>query len=392
MNSSIKAKLLSAGVAVTAIAISILLAEVAARFLVDPADFLNVAPVHDQFLGHKIAAGAAGHDALGFRNREVPPQANIVAIGDSMTYGSGAPRDGAWPQQLAVLGGDTVYNMGLGGYGPLQYLHLAGGLAKQFKPRQLLVSFYFGNDFVDAYMAPQNLPHWQSWRQSTAAVPAAAAASASTAAPAPQRRGAAVRKWLSHNSVIYGMLRATVLEPFAAMEQKGLAAQMTPDQRMSWSDPAAPSVMTVFTPQQRASVQDPSQPNVREGMQITQRAFAAIKDEADRQGVPLMVVLIPTREKAYCAYLNATGATLPPAYQQLCQIEEANKAELVQALNAKGIAFVDPTPALEAEVERHIQIYPPTSDGHPTALGHKAIAESVLAALKKRPAAASAAQ
>ncbi|MBC7993877.1 MAG: SGNH/GDSL hydrolase family protein [Rhizobacter sp.] len=391
MNSPLKTKLLSAGVALVAIVVAVLLADVAARFLVDPADFLNVDPVHDSFLGHKIEAGATGHDALGFRNREMPKTAHIVAIGDSMTYGSGAPRDGAWPQQLATLGGDSVYNMGLGGYGPLQYLHLAGGLAKQFKPRQLLVSFYFGNDFVDAYMAPQTLPHWQSWRQSTAAAPAAPAP-ASAAAPVPQRRGAALRDWLSHHSVLYGMLRATVLEPFAVVEQKSLAAQMTADQRMSWSDPAAPSVMTVFTPQQRASAQDPSQPNVREGMQITQRAFAAIKDEADRQGVPLMVVLIPTREKAYCSYLKTTGAPLPPAYQKLCVIEEANKAELVQAFKAKGIAFVDPTPALEAEVARHIQIYPPTSDGHPTALGHKAIAEAVLAALKKRPAAASAAQ
>ncbi len=176
------------------------------------------------------------------------------------------------------------------------------------------------------------------------------------------------------------------------MEQKGLAAQTTADQRMSWSDPAAPSVMTVFTPQQRGSAQDTLQPNVREGMQITQRAFTAIKDEADKQGVPLLVVLIPTREKAYCPYLKTTGAKLPPAFQKLCEVEEANKAELVQAFNARGIAFVDASPALEAEVARHIQIYPPTSDGHPTSLGHKAIAEAVLAALKKRPAAASAAQ
>jgi len=391
MNSSLKTKLLSAGVAIVSIVVAILLAEVASRFLVDPADFLGVDPIHDPFLGHKIEAGAAGHDALGFRNRETPKSAHTVAIGDSMTYGSGAPRDGAWPQQLATLGGDTVYNMGLGGYGPLQYLHLAGGLAKQFKPRQLLVSFYFGNDFIDAYMAPQNLPHWQSWRQSTTAAPAAAAP-ASAAAPAPQRRGAALRNWLAHNSVLYGMLRTTVLAPFAAVEQKNLAAQTTADQRMSWFDPAAPSVMTVFTAQQRASAQDMSQPKVREGMQITQRAFAAIKDEADKQGVPLLVVLIPTREKAYCAYLKTTGAKLPPAHEKLCVIEEANKAELVQAFNAKGINFVDPTPVLEAEVARHIQIYPPTSDGHPTALGHKAIAEAVLAALKKRPTAASAAQ
>jgi lysophospholipase L1-like esterase len=391
MTSSLKSKLLSTGVAVVAILVSVLLAEGAARLVVDPADFLIVVPVSDPLLGHKVAPGDGGHDALGFRNREVPKSAQIVAIGDSMTYGSGAPRDGAWPQQLATLGGESVYNMGLGGYGPLQYLQLASTQAKQFKPRQWVVGFYFGNDFIDAYMAPQNLAHWQGWRESVAAPDAAPVQTAGTK-PAPQRRGAALRNWLSRHSVLYGMLRTTVLEPFAAAEQKDLAGQMSPDQRMSWSDPAAPAVKTVFTAQQRGSAQDPSQPNVREGMQITKRAFVAMKDEADRQGAALLVVLIPTREKAYCPYLKTTGATLPPAYQKLCQVEEGNKTELMQALAAKGIAFVDASPALEAEVARHTQIYPPTSDGHPTALGHKAIAKSVLAALKRQPAAASAAQ
>ncbi|MBC7955459.1 MAG: SGNH/GDSL hydrolase family protein [Cytophagales bacterium] len=389
MTSSLKSKLLSTGVAVVAILVSILLAEGAARLVVDPADFLIVVPVSDPFLGHKVVPGDGGHDALGFRNRAVPKTAQIVAIGDSMTYGSGAPRDGAWPQQLATLGGESVYNMGLGGYGPLQYLQLASTQAKQFKPRQLIVGFYFGNDFIDAYMAPQSLAHWQSWRESVAA-PNTAPTQTAGAKPAPQRRGAALRNWLSRHSVLYGMLRTTVLEPFAAAEQKNVASQMSPDERLSWSDPAAPEVKTVFTAQQRGSAQDTSQSNVREGMQITKRAFAAIKDEADKQGVGLLVVLIPTRERVYCPYLKATGTTLPHAYMKLCQVEDANKAELIQALNAKAIAYVDPTAAMEAKVEQHVQIYPPTSDGHPTALGHRAIAEAVLAALKKLPAAAAA--
>ncbi len=387
MNSPIKAKLLSAGVTLVAIVVAILLAEVASRFLVDPADFLTVVPVQDKFLGHKIAPGSGGHDSLGFRNSEVPKQAAIVAIGDSMTYGSGAPRDGAWPQQLGALSGETVYNMGLGGYGPLQYLHLAGGLAKEFKPRQWVVGFYFGNDLFDAYNVARTNPQWEGWADNKAA-PEPNKQAADTAV-VPQRKGAALRDWLARKSVLYGLLRATVLEPFAAMEQKSLAGQMSADRRMSWSDPAAPAVMTVFTAQHRLAVQDMSEPNVQEGMRVTKRAFGALKDEADKQGVALLVVLIPTRERVYCPYLKATGATLPAMHLKVCQVEEATKADLVQALNAKGIAYFDSTGALEAQVERHIQIYPPTSDGHPTALGHRAIAESVLAALKRsaKPAA-----
>ncbi len=382
---SFKSTLQSAALAVVAIGVSLVLAEGAARLVIDSADFLNVDPVQDEYLGHKLAPGAGGHDDLGFRNRSVPAQANIVAIGDSMTYGSGAPRDGAWPQQLATLSGDSVYNMGLGGYGPLQYLHLAGHQARQFKPKQLLVSFYFGNDFIDAALLPQNLPKWASWRASDAAsAPAAVPAVApSEAAPKPTKRGGALRDWLSRHSVIYGLLRTTVLAPFAVAEQKKLADKMTPDERMSWSDPAAPDIKTVFTAQQRASAQDQSQPTPRAGMDVTKRAFAAIKDEADKQGIPLRVVLIPTRERIYCAYLKSTNAALPPAHLKLCELEEANKTELLQSFQAKGIAYVDPTAAMEAAVRQHVQIYPPTSDGHPTSLGHKVIAEAVHASLKK---------
>jgi len=193
----------------------------------------------------------------------------------------------------------------------------------------------------------------------------------------------ALRDWLSRHSVLYGLLRTTVLAPFAVAEQKKLADKMTPDERMSWSDPAAPDIKTVFTAQQRASAQDQTQPTMREGMEVTKRAFAAIKDEADKQGIPLRVVLIPTRERIYCAYLKSTQAALPPAHLKLCDLEEANKTELLQAFQAKGIAYVDPTAAMEAKVREHVQIYPPTSDGHPTSLGHKVIAEAVLVALKK---------
>ncbi|MGY4828014.1 hypothetical protein ACVNIS_05475 [Sphaerotilaceae bacterium SBD11-9] len=382
-----KAKLQSLAVALVAIAVSILLAEGAARLVIDPADFLNVTPVPDEILGHKLAPGASGHDALGFRNREVPKQADTVVIGDSMTYGSGAPRETAWPQQLGELRHETVYNMGMGGYGPLQYLHLARTQAKTFKPRHLVVGFYFGNDLLDAHIVAHALPYWDSWR----AGDVAAATVAPAGVPEPQRRFGALRDWLAHHSLLYGLLRATVFAPFAVAEQKNMAQQVSLDHRMSWADPAAPEIKTVFTAYDRTWVQDLSQANVREGMQITQRAFAAIKEEADKQSVDLLVVLIPTRERVYCPYLKASGAQLPAAHLKVCDLEEVAKAELVQAFQAKGIRYVDTTGALEAQAARHVQIYPPTSDGHPTALGHRVIAEAVRVAMGQPAGAASAA-
>ena len=40
-------------------------------------------------------------DALGFRNAGVPNRAEVVAIGDSHTFGTGTPWPEVWPTRLA---------------------------------------------------------------------------------------------------------------------------------------------------------------------------------------------------------------------------------------------------------------------------------------------------
>src|SRR5262245_22749702 len=49
--------------------------------------------VSDSNLGHRLQPYTMGHDANGFRNSSVPAQADIVAIGDSVTWGVNARPD-----------------------------------------------------------------------------------------------------------------------------------------------------------------------------------------------------------------------------------------------------------------------------------------------------------
>src|SRR6185295_19744876 len=102
-------------------AFALLMGELVLRFVFNPGDFLYAEVVDHPFVGARIKPGTTGHDMLGYRNREVPDRADVVVLGDSMTYGVGAPRDSTWPDQFAALLRKTVYNMGLGGYGPLEY-------------------------------------------------------------------------------------------------------------------------------------------------------------------------------------------------------------------------------------------------------------------------------
>jgi hypothetical protein len=96
-----------------------------------------------------------GHDKNGFRNAVISNKIEIVTIGDSQTYGTSVEFEDAWPRVLGRLTSCEVYNMSLGGYGPLQYAILADE-AIRFEPRFILVGIYFGNDFYD---------NWQMYRR-----------------------------------------------------------------------------------------------------------------------------------------------------------------------------------------------------------------------------------
>ena len=73
-------KAVPVGLILISTVISLLFGELLARFAVNPGDFLQATMTDDPVLGHRIRPHTTGHDALGFRNREVPERANIVAI------------------------------------------------------------------------------------------------------------------------------------------------------------------------------------------------------------------------------------------------------------------------------------------------------------------------
>lgn len=366
-----------------ALGLSVGLAEVGLRLALNPSDFLLATLQDDPALGHRIAPGTSGHDALGYRNAEVPATSRIVAIGDSHTYGVSAPRDGSWPSHLSGLLAEPVYNMGLGGFGPLQYLHLARTTARDLKPKVIVVAYYFGNDLMDAYRLAHARPQWHAWRQSSGAASGAAEPDATQEAP---KRFKALRDWLSRHSMLYSVLRATVGQRFAAQERSEQVRASAPDVSWSWSDPAAPATRTVFRPQGRLQAVDIDRPDVAEGLQIGQKALAETAAEAARQGARLLVVLIPTKERAYCSYLRATAASMPKSHAQLCDVESRVSTQLTRFLSEQRIEHADATPALEAGVAAHVQLYPPDGDGHEVSAGYAVIANVVARALAAAPA------
>ena len=91
-------------------------------------------------------------DAHGFNNADPwPTRADIVTVGDSLTFGYGVAPDEAWPAVVARELPDTkVINLGLIGAGFQQYLRVYETFGLPLEPRILLIGVFVANDFWDA--------------------------------------------------------------------------------------------------------------------------------------------------------------------------------------------------------------------------------------------------
>src|SRR5579864_4270611 len=102
----LKSVLINLSVLVVSIGFALLLAEFVSRLVLNPADFLKLEVVHDDVLGAVPSPSAmAEFDRWGFRNSKVPETADIVAVGDSHTYGNTARMVDSWPYVLGRLTG-----------------------------------------------------------------------------------------------------------------------------------------------------------------------------------------------------------------------------------------------------------------------------------------------
>ena len=81
------------------------------------------------------------------RAQLVPAGSTVLALGDSLTYGTGASPETAYPTVLAELSGWNVVNAGVSGNTSAQALERLPGLLAEHQPKLVIVSIG-GNDFL----------------------------------------------------------------------------------------------------------------------------------------------------------------------------------------------------------------------------------------------------
>lgn len=366
--------LLLAGAALLA---ALLISELISRLAFDAVDFLRPRLVTDPLLGHAVEPGSGAHDAWGFRNRRVPPHADIVTIGDSQTYGVSAPAKESWPAVLGELSGLEVYNLSLGGYGPVQYLHLLTTQAIRLKPSVVIVGFYLGNDLLETYEIVHDNPQWGHLKGLGSAAPAnrvaSIAAPTPAATPSPFLDG--LRTWLAQHSVIYNILIYSLVGELARIAEAALVSKGSEDDsRLRYEKNG---VQTGFTPAHRLQALDLQHRRVREGLRISLDLFARMKAFCAERAIHLLVVLIPTKESVYGDYLeNDRTLEASSPIRRLLSNERRVRDTVLAFLAAHDIARVDPLPKLR-EAVAELQLYPGNFDGHPNGNGYRVIAAEV---------------
>lgn len=346
--------------------------------------------IPDPILGHRHPPNCPGHDGWGFRNTQVPSHADIVAIGDSMTWSLNAGPGEAWPEVLAKRSGKSVYNMGVSGYGPAQYLELASQ-ALQLSPQVLLFAIFLGNDIFDSFTTVYQNPLYAHLRDIHH--------NATEVASGVQLYDEVILE-AQYYAVWYTLASAPIWE--RVLRSSALASRLRRDPERdgafgvplnpgheAWKAHRPEAVEILHIPKQETVLLQPapslglSRKNswLPEGMRLAKAFFQKIQALAREQKKRTLIGIIPTKEYLYRSLINHRGLTASPPWNLFPNDEGEILQELRSALTDQGFEYVDLSKALFDALASGERLYPSGPDSHPNRVGYRVIGEAFFKAL-----------
>ncbi len=354
------------GLALAAGLAALLLVEATIRIL-DLQRFSVPELVPDPELGHAHVPERSDLDEWGFRNRSVPERAHIVCLGDSLTFGTNVRRLDSYPSALATRSGLTVYNMSLGGYGPLQYLALTER-ALSLRPRVLVVGIFLGNDVLDAHRFA-GLERHAEFRDPRLAY----------AVPDDLPRGDGRSLNLSMGLLDAALGGSRLLGSLAhELKLQLKASRYLADVYWQAGRPQSfeqGRIRTLFTAAYRFRSLGLEQPDVRDGLRITALCLERMAAACRRSEVELVLLLIHTKEYAYQRLLEARADPRALGLDALGGAERAMTEHLGALARERSLPLVDPLPEILAALAADTPLWPQGSDGHLNADGCALLAE-----------------
>ncbi len=336
------------------------------------------------------------HDSRGWRNGngQAPDQVDIVAIGDSHTWGNHAVVEDTWSKALGRMIGSPVYQMALGYYNTVEYWLLVQE-AIELHPKIIIIGTYLGNDIFGTYQIVYYVdPKYYYLGDPVFEQKYSCNVTTDDVQLKLEEIGRSLADVISETendrqdvSLIHRLKKYSSLLQYISnkwniwMDIPSIVgftewAKMYPEYSATVSDNDVSSV--ILQPGYRLLMEDLSNPKIAEGLRLTKNLYGEIKDQLDEEGIKLLVLEIPTEEMVY---RDLADKPLSDVYLKLIENETAIVNDLNSYFDSKGIAHISALDNLTKAAITGEQLYPPILSGHPYAAGYKVYAETVYEAL-----------
>jgi lysophospholipase L1-like esterase len=299
-------------------------------------------------------------DGYGFRNGwPWPEKAEIIAVGDSLTFGYGVEDDQTWPALIAKqLPQNRLINLGLIGAGPQQYLRVYETFAIRLHPKVVLIGLFAANDFWDASQFDQwlklgadgNFMVWRAFGRPT-----------STSLSLTQPIGDLISSLEWRGRLLASRSRLINLLIYAAEYLKNFA---TSNIRTFQGEDGSRIALNQDLLSDRIKRAHPGY----HGFDIAVEALQQLHSIAGANGTKVLVVLQPGKEEVYLPLLGESAPDIA--------------MPLRVKLEGLGIPYLDLLQGFRSRAEKGEVLFF-ESDGHPNRRGYALTAELVLAHLKQ---------
>lgn len=306
--------------------------------------------IHDGLtLKYTVRTRSLGDPTVGFRDIGPTTPAYGVAIGDSFTWGTYVDADQTWPEQLEARVGAPVINLGVLGYGPIQYQIVTERHALPLHPRVVLWGFFAGNDFIGS-------TDYLEWEK---------AGKGYTGLSEP---ATGLRDFLARDVWLFELLKFAL--HLGIYYQRGATEGAT-------FVPAPGGPDWTFYPDVLERLADGRRPDVAEGWSLTEQALLETDSEAPANGAQFVIVIIPPKELVYWDALRRRLAD-PSAYD----LAEPERTPTTFC-RAQKLHCLDLTPTLADQAGAGQELYF-RQDAQLNPAGHRLVAETIALYLQEQ--------
>ncbi len=317
-----------------------------------PNKFRQPEELSEDGLRHYMSDGCQ-IDANGYRNRAVPDRSDIVALGDSNTWGVSVYADETWPRILERETKLSVYNISMPAWGPDDIL-MAMPRALQLKPKFVIVGLYLGNDIYEAYERIARPPRGYEAVAAPFHVP-----------------DEIVDDWIWEAAEIEAKVLGTVAwRPWGWTTPEKDSNRI---QIVSVNGSAA-----AVTPRFRLLGVNLAEPRIAYGLTVAKALLATMNQLARQHEARLVVVIQPSKEYVYCGLV--AHESMSPEWKAACHFEQRIIHDIGHVLRAESIPYASALEELRTQARRGQTIYPIT-DAHPNRAGTECIAHAARRAI-----------